>query len=125
MSFFWKTVGNWITSWSTHPRTPPLPDEMWHKIVLILSRDFKRDKDTMKREIRMLKDHVEILRGEFRHRRKIQKSLYDFQKEASQFFIPPSLFDTMFPYLIMGMTMAIVLAGIIMFATIATAAAAA
>lgn len=122
MSFFWKAVGNWITSWSTHPRRPPLPDEVWLKIVLMMSKDFKRDKDILKGEIRMLKDHVQMLRAEVRHRLKLQKAWHGFQK-ASQFFIPPSLFDTMFPYLIMGMTMAIILAGIIMFVTIATTAA--
>ena len=121
--FFWQAAGNWITSWSTHPRTSlPLPDEMWHKIVLVLSKDFKRDKDIMKREIRMLKDNVRMLNRELRHRLKLQKSLYGFHKEASQFFIPPSLFDAAFPYLIIILTMALFLAAV-MFITITTTAA--
>ncbi len=120
--FFWQDVRNWITSWSTHPRTPSLPDEMWLKIVLMLSKDFKRDKDTMEREIRMLKDHVQMLRAEVRHRLKLQKSLYGFHKAASQFFIPPSLFDAAFPYLIMAFAMALFLFAVMFIAITTTAA---
>ena len=119
--FFWQDVGNWIMSWITswsmktqfHPRIPELPDEVWLKIILMLSKDFRRDKDIMKREIRSLKNHLRMLKRELRHRLKLQKSLYGFQK-ASQFFIPQSLFDAAFPYLIMVLILALALVPIVL-----------
>ena len=118
MHWIMNWIMSWITYWSlktrSHPILPRLPDEMWHKIILMLRIGFQRDTDFHKRRNQMLQDQVRMLRKELRHRLKLQKSMNEFQK-STQFFKPPSRLDAALPFLM------IILAPLAIMLIIATA----